>query len=73
MGDDFKIVVIYLWLHWVFAAAYRLSLVVGNGGSSLVALHRFLLVLASLVVDYRLSSCGSQALKHGFSISSPWA
>ena len=73
MGDDFKIVVVYLWLHWVFAAAYRLSLAVANGGCSLVALHRFLLVLAPLVAEYRLSSCGSQALKHGFSISSPWA
>ena len=31
---------IYIWLHWVFLAARRLSLVVGSSGYSLVLVHR---------------------------------
>ena len=48
-------------------------IVVASGCCSLAAVHRVLLVLASLVAEHRLSSYGSQAVKHGFSISSPWA
>ena len=39
---------IYLWLHWVFVAAHRLSLVVASGGSSLLRCAGF-------------SSCGMRA------------
>ena len=45
---------IYFWLCWVFFAASRLSLVVGSGGYSLVALHRLLIAVASLIVEHRL-------------------
>ena len=45
----FLILFIY-WLHWVFVAAHSLSLVV---------VCRFLVVVASLVVEHRLSSCGT--------------
>ena len=44
---------IYSWLHWVFTAAFRLSLAVVSGGSPLVAVHGLLTVVASLV-DHRL-------------------
>lgn len=36
-------------LHWVFAAVFGFSLVVANKGCSLVAVHRLLTVVASLV------------------------
>ena len=39
----------YFWLCWVFTAAYRLSLVVASGGSSLVLVQGLLIALASLV------------------------
>ena len=45
------------------------SLVAASGGYSAVAVHRLLLVVASLVAEreletLRLSSCSSQALEH---------
>ena len=43
----------YFWLHWVFVAACRLSLVAASGGCSLGAVHGFLLTMASLVVVHR--------------------
>ena len=43
---------IYFWLHWVFIAACRLSLVVESRVSSLV-MHWLLIAVASLV-DHRL-------------------
>ena len=55
-------------LHWVFVAAGRLSLVVASGGYPLVAIHRLLIAVASLVAERGLvgvhgfSSCGAQAL-----------
>ena len=39
------------WLHWVFVAARRLSL---------VAPHRLVVVVASLVVEHRLKVHGLQ-------------
>ena len=66
-GHNFKqyifkfIYVIYFWLHWVFTAAHRLSLVVAIGGYSLRCGARALGVRASVVVARRLSSCGSPA------------
>ena len=38
----------------VFIAACRLSLVVASGGYSLVAVHRLLIAVASLVAENRL-------------------
>ena len=44
----------FFWLHWVFTAACGLSLVVDNGGYSLVVVHRLLIAEASLVAELRL-------------------
>ena len=44
----------YLWLHWVFIVAHSLSLVVGGEILSLVAVQRFFMVVASLVVEHGL-------------------
>ena len=42
------------WLYWVFIAMHRLSLVAISEGSSLDAVHRLLIVVASLVAEHRL-------------------
>ena len=42
------------WLHWVFLAAHGASQVAASGGYSLVAVHRLLSPVASLVVEHRL-------------------
>ena len=39
-------------------------LVVGNGGCTLVVLHRFVTVVASLVVKHRLQGVCAQYLPH---------
>ena len=44
---------IYFWLHWVFLAASKLSLVVTSEGCSLVRECRVLTVVASLVAEHR--------------------
>ena len=41
-------------LHWVFVAAYRLSLVAARRDCSLVESHRPLVVVASLIEKYEL-------------------
>ena len=61
----FLILLIY-WLHWVFVAAHSLSLVAGGRGYSLAAVCGFLTVVASLVAEHKLSSCGAWA-------KFPWA
>ena len=43
---------IYLWLHWVFAASHRRSLVAMNGSHSLIALHRLLIAVAGLLAEH---------------------
>ena len=53
-----------LWLWWVFVTTHGLSLAV-ESGSSLVAAHGLLSVVAALTVDHRFcsvvfSSCGTQ-------------
>ena len=63
---------IYLWLHWVFVAVLRLSLVVARGGLLFVAVCWLLIAVASLVVEHGLlarglSSCGSWAVERGLS------
>ena len=55
-------------MHWVFVAALGLSLVVESGDYSLVAVHRLLVVLASLVGRARaLGLIGSVVMAHGLS------
>ena len=45
----------YLFLHWVFIAALRLSLVVVSGeGYSLAVVHGLLIAVASPVVEHGL-------------------
>ena len=44
---------IYTWLHWVFVAVHRLSLVAASGGYS-VAVHWLLIAVVSLVVEHGL-------------------
>ena len=45
---------IYFGLWYVFTAAQAFSLVMTGGGSSLVAVHRFLIVVACLVAETEL-------------------
>ena len=45
---------IYLWLHWVFVAVLRLSLVAESRGYSPAAVLRLLIAEASLAAEYRL-------------------
>ena len=61
----FKKLFTYLWLHWIFVAVLRLSLVAASGGPLSVAACERLIVVASLV-EHRLwavgfSSCGTWA------------
>ena len=39
----------FFWLHWIFVAAHRLSLVLVSGGYSPVAVSGLLTAVASLV------------------------
>ena len=50
-NNIFYLLFVYLWLHWVFVAARRLSLVVVSRGYSLATVHRLLITVASLVVS----------------------
>ena len=51
--NDF--VYIFIWQHWVLAAAFRLfSLLAARRGYSLVAVHGLLTVVTSLAVEHRL-------------------
>ena len=42
------------WLRWVLVAAYRLSFSCGERGLLFVAVHGFLIAVASFVVEHRL-------------------
>ena len=57
VGGDF----FFFWLCWVFVSVCGLSLVATSRGYSLIVVHGLLIVVASLVVEHRLSSCGGQA------------
>ena len=46
------------WLHWVFVAVNRLSLVVASRSYSLAEVHGFLIVMASLVAEHGLRGTG---------------
>ena len=55
---------IYLWLHWVFIAGHRLSLVAASGGYSLLrcaGLCGGFSCCGAWAVERRLSSCGAWA------------
>ena len=66
----FSFLFFYFWLHWVFVAACRLSLVAVSTGFSLW----WLLLLWSLGSRCMgFSSCGSQALEHRLSSCGTWA
>ena len=54
--SEFVLLFIYFcfWLHGVFNASHRLSLVVARRGYSLVAVHGLLSAVASLVTEHRL-------------------
>ena len=63
---------IYFWLHWVFIAVHRLSLVAASGGYSALrctgfSMWWFLLLRSTGSRCAGFSSCGSQALKHRLS------
>ena len=75
----FKIFFSNFWLHWVFVAVCRLSLVAASGvtlccgawashhGSFPCCRAQALGARASVAVARRLSSCGSWALEHRLS------
>ena len=50
--------IIYFWLCCVFVATYGLSLVVVRGGCSIVAVHGFIIAVASFVAEHGLYSVG---------------
>ena len=52
---------LFFWLHWVFIAAYGLSLVVLSGGYALVSVLGLLVAVAS--------RCRAGALGHGGSVA----
>ena len=45
---------VYFWLCWIFVAACRLFLIAESRDYCLVAVHRLLIAVASLVVELRL-------------------
>ena len=50
--NKFIYLFIYFWLHWVFVAAHRLSLVAASQDSS--SLRGLLIAVASLVAEHGL-------------------
>ena len=59
---------IYLLRHWVFVAARGLFSSCGERGLLLVAVHRLLIALASLVVEHGLQAHGLPQLWHAGSV-----
>ena len=77
---------LFIWLHWVFVAAWAFSLVVESKVFSLVAARGLLIaavshvaehghysVRTSVVMTLGLSSCSAWALEHRFSSCGVWA
>ena len=52
----------YFWLCWVFVAAQAFCLAVVSRHNSLVVVHGFLIVVASLVAEHRLQSMQASAV-----------
>ena len=50
---------IVFWLHWVFIAAHRLSLVATNGGYFLIKVFWLLVEVASLIAEQALGTWAS--------------
>ena len=55
-------VFIYSWLHWIFVAALKLSLIALGGDYCLIVMHRLLIVVASLVVEHGLEDPQASAV-----------
>ena len=51
----------YFWPCQVFVGAHRLSLFAGRWRYPPAAVHRLLIVMASLAAEHRLGSCDTQA------------
>ena len=69
---------IYLWMHWAFIAAHRLSLVAASGGYSLLwcvgfSLWWLLLLRSTGSRHMDFSCCGSRALERRLSSCGAWA
>ena len=61
---------IHVWLHWVFVAARRLSLVVAQWGYSLVMAHGLLICCVfSCCGTWPPRHAGAMVVAHGFSCS----
>ena len=56
--------IFYLWLCWIFFATCRLSPLVVSGVYSLVAVHRFLIAVASPVAERRLFGLRASVVMH---------
>ena len=54
MGYFFFKKFIYFWLHWVFVAAHGVFSSYGERGLLFIAMHRLLIVVASLVEELGL-------------------
>ena len=60
-----KDVFIYFWLHWVFVAACRLSLVAASGGFFFDSVCGPLTAVASLAAEHGLQSSGQLSRRTG--------
>ena len=66
-------VFIYFWLCWVFVASF-FSLLVQSRGYCLVAVHRLLIAVTSVVVEHRLEGVQASAVAaHELRSWSSWA
>ena len=52
----------FFWLCWVFLAEHSLSLVLVSRGYSLVEVHWFLILLASLIAEHGLQCMWASAV-----------
>ena len=58
MYNSFLFSLIYFWRCWVFVSAQAVFSSWGEQGLFFVAVHGFLIVVASLVAEHRLYSAG---------------
>ena len=67
LSMSFFFLCIYLWLRWVFHCYTGFSLAAVSRGYSLfiVAVHRLLIAVASLIVEHRLQGAGSAVAANG--------
>ena len=50
------LIYVYFWLHWVFFAAHRLSLVAASKGLLSIEVRGLLIVAASIVAEHGLQA-----------------